>query len=304
MTLMRALVRNPLSLVGVVLLVGFIGVALAAPWLAPPEDPRRPYAMPQREIVRPLQPPAGRDVFEATPQPPGPGHVLGTTQDHYDIYYGLVWGARNALRLGVLIVALTLSIGIVVGAVAGYFGGWLDEIAMRIVEIFLVFPQLIAIFVLSAILGKGIDKIVIAFVFFGWTGYARFVRGEVLHVKEHRFVEAARAAGAGAGRVIFRHVLPNAIYPVLVLASLDIGTIVLGISALSFLGLVPEGIADWGQLIGVSRNWILGTFENPLEYWYTILFPGLAITLFVLSWNLIGDAVRDIFDPKLRQARR
>jgi len=303
MRVLRQLFKNPLSAIGLLLLIGFAAVALAAPWLAPPEFPESPYQIPQREVVRPFQPPQGRDVFETTPQPPSPNHILGTTQDHYDLYYGLVWGARNALRLGFTIVISTLLIGIVVGAISGFFGGWIDEILMRIVEIFLVFPFLLSTMVLTTILGRGLDKIMIAFIVFGWPGYARFIRGEVLHVKENAYVEAARAAGAGSFRIIFRHVLPNAIYPVIVLASLDIGNIVLAASALSFLGLVPEGFADWGQLIGFSRNWILGTVHNPLEYWYTIVYPGLAISLFVLGWNLIGDAVRDIFDPKLRGTR-
>ncbi|HEY5595870.1 MAG TPA: ABC transporter permease [Candidatus Bipolaricaulota bacterium] len=303
MRVLRAVLRNPLSLLGSLLLAAFAVVALAAPWLAPPESAKKPYDMPQREIVKPFQRPEGKEVFVNTPQPPSDKHVLGTAENHYDIYYGIVWGARNAFRLGFLIVAITLFIGIVIGAVSGYFGGWLDEIMMRIVEIFLVFPSLIAIFVLSSILGRSLVNVVIAFVVFGWTTYARFVRGEVLHVKENNYVEAARAAGASHLRVIFRHIMPNAIFPVVVLASLDIGSIVLGVSALSFLGMIPEGMADWGQLIGVSRNWILGTFDNPLAYWYTILYPGLAITLFVLSWNLLGDAVRDIFDPRMRKNR-
>ncbi|OGF53780.1 MAG: peptide ABC transporter permease [Candidatus Fraserbacteria bacterium RBG_16_55_9] len=297
------LLKNPLSTVGLFLLVIFATVALFAPLLAPPERPNAPYQIPQREIVRPFQAPQGKDVYETTPTPPSANHILGTTQDYYDIYYTLIWGARNAFKLGILIVLSTLMIGVVVGAVSAYFGGWVDEILMRIVEIFLVFPFLLATLVLTTILGRGLDKIVIAFIVFGWPGYARFVRGEVLHVKENAYVEAARAAGAGSRRVIFRHVLPNAIYPVLVLASLDIGSIVLSASALSFLGLIPEGFADWGQLIGFSRNWILGTVQNPLEYWYTIIFPGLAISLFVLGWNLLGDAVRDIFDPRLRGSR-
>ncbi len=300
---LKQLLRNPLSTIGLLLLVFYALIALLAPVLAPPERPAAPYQIPQREIVRPFQAPQGKDVFETTPTPPSAHHVLGTTQDHYDIYYALIWGARNAFKLGIIIVLSTLLIGIVVGAISAYFGGWVDEILMRIVEIFLVFPFLLATLVLTTILGRGLDKIVIAFIVFGWPGYARFVRGEVLHVKENTYVEAARAAGAGNLRVIFRHVLPNAIYPVLVLASLDIGSIVLSASALSFLGLIPEGFADWGQLIGFSRNWILGTVQNPLEYWYTIVYPGLAISLFVLGWNLLGDAVRDIFDPRLRGAR-
>jgi len=145
--------------------------------------------------------------------------------------------------------------------------------------------------------------VMIAFIVFGWTTYARYVRGEVLRVKENNYVEASTAAGASSLRTIFKHVLPNAIFPVIVIASLDIGNIVLGATALSFLGLIPEGLADWGQLIGVSRDWLTGTPSEPFKYWYTIVYPGAAISLFVLAWNLIGDGVRDIFDPRMRRSR-
>jgi len=316
LNILRLLLKNPLSLMGLILLLTFTFVAVAAPWLAPPLRGGaeswialpifdvKPFQMPQQEIVKPFEKPRGRDVFETTPQPPSENHWLGTTEEYYDIYYGMVWGARSAFQLGVIIVAITLLMGVIVGSVAGFFGGWIDEILMRIVEIFLVFPQLIAIFVLSVILGRGMDNVMIAFITFGWTTYARYIRGEVLRVKENNYVEAAKASGASNFHMIFKHVLPNAIFPIIVVASLDIGNVVLGATALSFLGLIPEGLADWGQLIGVSRNWLLGTAGNPFEYWYTIFYPGLAISLFVLSWNLLGDAVRDVFDPRLRASRR
>lgn len=302
-SLLSKLLRNPTSILGLSLLSLFALVALLAPVLAPPEPGRNPYQMPQREMVRPFASPAGADLYEPTPSPPSARHLLGTSQDQYDIFYGLVWGTRTAFRLGIIIVFSTLLIGIFVGAISGYLGGWIDEALQRVVEIFLTFPFLVAVLVLTAILGKGIDKIIIAFIFFGWAFYARLIRGEVLHVKENDYVEASRALGSPGWHVIVRHVLPNAIYPVLVLASLDIGTYVLSAAALSFLGLGTPGYADWGGMINASRNWIIQSSGHPLAYWYTFVYPGLTITLFVLGWNLLGDAVRDISDPRLRGSR-
>ena len=243
MDLMRLITKNPLTLVGLVLLLMFTLVAILAPWLAPPLESsgnpwfaipifdQKPYRLPQQEFVRPFEPPTGRDVFLNDPQPPDENHVLGTTQDYYDIYYGIIWGTRSAFQLGVIIVIITLFIGIIVGSISGFFGGWVDEVMMRFVEIFLVFPQLLAIFVLSVILGRGMENVMIAFIVFGWTTYARYVRGEVLRVKENNYVEACKAAGASTFRTIFKHVLPNAIFPIIVVASLDIGNIVLGATA-------------------------------------------------------------------------
>ncbi len=299
----RRLLGTPTAALGLLILASFALVALGAPVLAPPEPGRNPYEIPQREIVRPFRPPAGGDAYGATPTPPGRNHPLGTTQDQYDLFYGLVWGTRLAFRLGIIVVVSTLLIGLTVGSLSGYFGGWIDEILQRLVEVFLVFPFLISALVLTTLLGKGLNNIMIAFIVFGWPGYARLIRGEVLHVKENLYVEAARAAGAGPGRIIFRHLLPNAVYPVLVLASLDIGSIVLGAAAISFLGLGTPGYADWGNLINMARPWIIQAYGPPLAYWYTFVFPGASIVLFVLGWNLLGDAFRDILDPRMRGAR-
>jgi len=155
--------------------------------------------------------------------------------------------------------------------------------------------------VITAVLGKGLEKVMIAIAVVGWPVYARLLRGEILSVKQRDYVEAARAAGAGDLRIILRHVVPNTIYPFLVYAAFDTGVIVLVAAALSFLGLGAEvGYADWGQLINMSRSWILGVPGNPFVYWYTVVFPGIVIFLFVLGWNLLGDAFRDILDPRLR----
>lgn len=286
---MRRFRRNPLSLLGLFLILGFALMALLAPVLAPPAPTaRNPYMMPH----------AG---YSPDPEPPRPGHPFGTTEQAFDIYYGMIWGARTAFRVGLLVVAISVVIGIAVGGIAGYYRGKLDEFLMRIVDIFLAFPSLILAVVVVAVLGPGLENVLIALALVGWPGYARLLRGEILSVRERDFVEAARAMGSRDLKIILRHVLPNSIYPVLVVASLDMGSIVVAAAALSFLGLgAPIGYSDWGQIISLSRNWIIGAGGNAFAFWYTVVYPGAALVLFTLGWNLLGDAFRDILDPRLR----
>lgn len=306
MKLVGRLIRNPLSLTGIILIASFILIAAFAPLIAPPEDPEDPYEIP-------------RDGYRARPQPPSwlsssneeevaPGdehwHWLGTTEGQYDIFYGLVWGTRTAFKAGLTVTISTLLIGLAVGTLAAYYGGWVDEILMRVVEIFMAFPFLLAALTVATVLqprmGKGIMTPMLALVTFGWTTYARLIRGDILSVKEREYVLAARVAGASNFRIIMQHVIPNAIFPTLVVASMAIGTNVLSFAALSFLGVgVQLGYADWGQIISFARNWI------PVlsQYWFIIVFPGITITLYVLGWNLLGDAFRDVLDPRMREAR-
>jgi peptide/nickel transport system permease protein len=189
------------------------------------------------------------------------------------------------------------------GSLAGYFGGILDEVIMRITDIFLAFPALILAMAIVSAIGPSLKSVMIALTVVSWPSYARLIRGDILQVREEDYIEASRGLGASSGRVIIRHALPNAIYPTLIMASLDIGAVVLAAAALSFLGLgAPEGYADWGQLTSFARNWIVGPPGNTLKYWYAVTIPGLFILFFVLGWNLLGDAFRDILDPRL--ARR
>ncbi|MFL5735345.1 MAG: ABC transporter permease [Chloroflexia bacterium] len=284
----KALMRNPVSVVGTVIVILFILVALFAPVLAPPTDPANPYNMP-------------RVSFYAEPQLPGPGLPFGTTPGGYDLFYGVVWGTRTAFQVGLIVTAITVVIGGLVGAVSAYVGGWFDEIVQRIVEIVLAFPFLMAALTLAVVLvpklGNPFLSAVLAVIAFSWPSYARLIRGDVLSVKQRDYVLAAKVIGAPPWRILFRHILPNAIYSLLVVASLDIGTYVLFFSALSFLGLgAPEGYADWGQLLSFARNWI----PDLARYWHIVVFPGAALVLFVLGFNLIGDAFRDAVDPKMR----
>ena len=287
----RQLVKNPLSLIGIIVIVFFVILAIFAPLIAPvPEGHRDPYMIP-------------RDGYSATPQPPNEEHIFGTTEGQYDIFYGVIWGTRSAFRVGLVVIGIVVAIGIVLGSLAGYFGGLLDEIIMRITDIFLAFPALILAMAIVAAIGPSLRSVMIALIVVSWPSYARLIRGDILQVREEDYIEASRGLGASSGRVIIRHALPNSIYPTLVMASLDIGAVVLAAAALSFLGLgAPEGYADWGQLTSFARNWIVGPPGNSLKYWYAVTIPGRFILFFVLGWNLLGDAFRDILDPRL--ARR
>ncbi len=289
--MVKQLVKNPLSMTGIIILVIFTFVAIFAPLIAPtPAGQTDPYKIP-------------RDGYFATPQPPDEEHIFGTTEGQYDIFYGVIWGTRSAFHVGLVVIGIVLVVGIILGSLAGYLGGVIDEIIMRITDIFLSFPTLILAMALVAALGPSLRSVIIALTVVSWPSYARLIRGDILQVREEDYIEASRGIGASNFRIILRHALPNAIYPTLVMASLDIGAVVLAAAALSFLGLgAPEGYADWGQLTSFARNWIVGPSGEPLRYWYAVTIPGLFILFFVLGWNLLGDAFRDILDPRL--ARR
>ena len=290
--MLKQLFTNPLSLSGILLILFFVAVAVLAPLIAPPPPRARdPYNMP-------------RLGYSAEPRPPSEEAILGTTEGQYDIYYGVVWGTRTAFKAGLIVSAATLLIGVTIGTVAAFYGGLVDEALMRIVEIFQAFPFLLAAITMAAVLqpklGRGIWTPIVALVAFGWTTYARLIRGEILSVREREYVMAARVIGVSDLGIIVRHVIPNAIFPTMVVASMDIGTYVLAFAALSFLGVgVQPGYSDWGQIIAFARNWI----PVLADYWFIIVFPGTAITLYVLGWNLLGDAFRDILDPRMRGRR-
>jgi len=320
MKILKKLLTNPTSLIGIILLIGFFLVAVFAPQIAPPPENARDTQM------------IPRDGFSTTPKPPSDAHIFGTTEGQYDIFYGVVWGTRTAFRVGVVITIITTTIGLTIGSIAAYYGGWVDEVLMRITEIFQAFPYLLAAITLSSVLqtiyGRGeagplmfmarilafltfghklsdaVNPIelsvltgMLAIIAFGWMTYARVIRGNILTIREQEYAMAAETIGASGPRILFRHLLPNAVFPVLVIASMDIGSYVLNFAALSFLGLGAQvGYADWGQMISFARNWI----PSLANYWYIVAYPGIAIVLFVLAWNLVGDALRDILDPRMR----
>ena len=320
MTVIKKLLTNPTSLIGLILLAMFVIVAIWAPSIAPvPENSRNQYMTP-------------RDGFSTTPKPPSEEHIWGTTEGQYDIFYGVIWGTRTAFQIGVVITIFTTLIGLIIGSVSGFYGGWLDEVLMRITEIFQAFPFLLTAITLTSVLqtiyGReeagvfvftskilafmtfgqpfsesvspiqlGILTAMLAIILFGWMTIARVMRGNILVTKSFEYALAARTIGANNMRILFRHLLPNAVFPVLVIASMNIGSYVLTFAALSFLGLgAQRGYADWGQMISFARNWV----PSLGEHWYIVVYPGMAILLFVLSWNLVGDVLRDVFDPRLR----
>lgn len=310
--LLRGIVTNPLSVTGIILVVLFAAVAIFAPMIIPPPA----------NVASAMQIP--RDGFRAQPEPPGSEwnrntpasvpawyrlvtgneewvHLWGTTSGQYDIFYGVVWGTRTAFFASFVVTTASVIIGVLMGAFAGFYGGWIDEGLMRVVEVFIAFPFITGALILASLLtplfGRSIWPATVALIIFGWTGYARQLRGDILATKERDYVLAARASGAKDSHLMLRHVIPNAMFPTLVRISLDLGAVVLAFAALSFLGIgLPEGYADWGQVVSFARAWIL-TLD---EHWYIIVFPGVALLLYGLGWNLIGDALRDILDPKLR----
>ncbi len=304
------LLKTPASIAGFILIVFFIIVAAAAPILAPPLKANDPYKLPRDGFSSEPRPPMSSWNRGAPPLPAwwkpvmktdGWVHIMGTSQGQYDIYYGVVWGVRTAFRTGLIVVISTLLIGVIIGSISAYYGGIVDNIIMRFVDVFLTLPFILAALIMAAVLtpkiGRSLLPAIIALITFGWMGYARIIRGDILSIKERDYIMAARVIGVKDSRILFRHILPNAIFPTMVLASLAIGDVVLSFAALSFLGIGTEvGYADWGQVLSFARNWI--TSLN--DYWYIIAWPGITLVLFVMSWNLVGDALRDVLDPRMR----
>jgi peptide/nickel transport system permease protein len=284
---------SPLSVAGLSIVLFFVAISILAPVIAPPTPNTDPFLIPYAIDEN------GRPILNGVPDPPSAQHIFGTTNNKVDLFYGCIWGSIFAFRLGLIVISATLVIGVVLGLIAGYYSGMIDEVIMRFTDIIISFPGLILTMALSVALSQTfsrIDSAMIAITIVGWPGYTRLIRSEVLRVRTEDYIEASKAAGASDARVIGRHILPNAIYPVVIVASLDLGSIVLFAAALSFLGLgTPPRYADWGQLINEARNWLAP------QYWWTFLIPGIFITTFVLGWNLLGDAFRDILDPLYRR---
>lgn len=307
--ILTGLLKTPASIAGFILIGTFILIAVFAPVIIPPVG-NDPYKIP-------------RDGFSGEPRAMGSEwkrnvpdvpfwykaitgkdewvHLLGTAQGQYDIFYGVIWGTRTAFLTGFIVVVSTFLVGVIIGSISAFYGGLLDNIIMRIVDIFMTLPFILMALILAAVLtpviGKTLYPSIIALIAFGWMGYARIIRGDILSVKERDFVLAARVVGVQDYRILFRHILPNAVFPTLVLASLAIGDVVLSFAALSFLGIGTQvGYADWGQILSFARNWI----TSLQTYWYIVVWPGLTLVFFVMGWNLVGDAMRDVLDPRMR----
>lgn len=267
--------HNPLAAAGVVLVIVFVMSAVFAPWIAP-QDPAAIH-LPVRL------------------EPPSRNHWFGTDELGRDILSRIIYGARISMLVGGSVVVASLGIGLIIGSVAGYYGGTVDRfVNVVLMNAFLSFPGILIAIAFVAFRGPGIFNLVIALSIGGWVGYARLVRGQVLAAREREFVEAARALGASDLRIVGRHILPNIIQPVVVQAAIGMAGAILAEATMSFLGLgVPPPTASWGTMLNDARAHL---FDAP----HLVLFPALAVMLAVLSFNFIGDALRDYLDPRSR----
>jgi peptide/nickel transport system permease protein len=227
--------------------------------------------------------------------PPTSSHILGTDQYGFDIFSRVLFAFRLDLAIAFSVVLTGVTIGILLGSFSGYLGGKIDEVLMRVTDIFFSVPSLILALAVAAVLGRTFTGLVIALVITWWPSYARLIRGEVLSQKEKLYVEAAKAAGSGKVRIIIKHILPNSIYPVLVNATLDLGGVILTAAGLSFLGFgVQPGTPELGRMVADAAPYVFNAA-------WVIVFPGLAILMISLGFNLVGDGLRDVLDPRLRR---
>jgi peptide/nickel transport system permease protein len=269
---------NRLAIIGCVIVGVLVVVAIAAPLIAT-------YDVGATDLLHRYDAPSAQ-------------HWLGTDATGRDIYSRVIFGARISLRVGIVVVTVSAIVGTVIGALAGYYGGWVDRVvAGYLFNIFLAFPGLLLAIAMVAFLGAGINKLILALSIIGWVGYARVIRAQVLKVREYDFVQAARALGASDARLLFRHILPNAIQPLIVQASLGMAGAVLSEATLSFLGLgVPPPAPSWGVMLEEARD--LSTLQAAP---HALIVPGIAIALTVLAFNFIGDGLRDYLDPRQRR---
>ena len=271
----RAARHNLLATIGVVLVLVLVIFALFAPWIAP-QDPAH-IDLPTR-LSRPSS-----------------AHWCGTDELGRDILSRLIYGSRISMLVGSCVVAVSLAVGLIVGSLAGYYGGRFDRfVNIVVMNAFLSFPGILLAIAFVAFRGPGIFNLVLALSLGGWVGYARLVRAQVLAAREREFVEAARALGASDLRVIVRHILPNIIQPVIVQAAIGMAGAILAEATMSFLGLgVPPPTASWGAMLNDGRAHL---FDSP----HLVIFPALAVMIAVLSFNFIGDGLRDFLDPRSR----
>jgi peptide/nickel transport system permease protein len=306
------------NLLGLGLVALFIFLAVAAPYLAPLQDDK------EYESFR-LVP----GLKGGLPYSPRPGARLGTVAiglggRQLDVFYTLVWGTRSALRFGLAAACFTALIGVLIGAISAFAGGWVKGLMMRSTDAFLAFPIIagvvffLQLFNLSkayagspgiassagpppanplVVLFEWIDPVLLALILFSWMPYARLTYAQVLNIRQAEFVQASQALGAGSGRIIFRHLIPNSIAPAIVMAASQVGGMVLLQATLTFIG-IPAG-SEWGELLAIGRRWIIGPLNNPLGYWWVFLPITTALVLFGVGWNLLGDGLNDWLNPRL-----
>ncbi len=269
----RFLRRNPMTLFGVVIVLAWILIAFLAP------------------LIAPYSPTA--QVFKVRNKPPSELHFFGTDELGRDIFSRVLYGAQLSLPIGFILISLASIIGTIVGLISGYFGGWVDEVIMRLTDLIFAFPIIILAMTIATALGRSVLNAVLAILIVWWPSYARTVRSMVLVIKTQDFVLASRAVGAKPGRIMFRQVMPNLVQSILVITFIDIGNGILIFSSLSFLGLGPKPTdAEWGVMTAAG--------VSDLTDWWRTTFPGLAIASTVLAFNLIGDGLRDLLDPRFK----
>lgn len=308
---LKSITASKKMMVGLSLMLCLALVAMFAPFFAPPvgdclrdvtgttTTPASFVQKVQLIVVTPrscLQMP--KLALSIEPTPPSAGSPFGTVNG-YDIRYGIVWGLRSAFGLGLLVTLISLVIGTAVGVASGYFGGWVDNLVMRFTDVIFAFPSVVLTLVLIAFLGASLTNVAISFVIVGWANYARLVRAEVIRTKQLEYVEASRALGVGGFRIMWAHIFPNVVKPLLVIAAVDMASVPLLFSGLSYLGIsTPPGYADFGQLIDNGQKWVLGRPGEPFAFWFVTFFPGIAIFVYTLAWNFIGEATQDGVDVR------
>jgi peptide/nickel transport system permease protein len=267
--------RNQMAMTGLALVLGLFVVSVFAPWLAPYD----PNLIDLKQVL----------------MPPSSDHYLGTDTLGRDVLSRIIFGSQVSLKVGFVAVGLATLIGLLIGALAGYYGGWVDQGLMRLVDLMLCFPAFFLILAVIAVLEPSIWNIMVVIGLTSWMGVARLVRAEFLSLREREFVTAARALGAGDTRLILRHMLPNALAPVMVSATLGVAGAILTESALSFLGLgVQPPTPSWGNILTAGK-------DNIEIAWWLSVFPGLAILITVMSYNLLGEGIREAIDPRLKE---
>ena len=319
----RRFLRRRSNLIGLALIVFFLLVALLAPVLAPPLNPDDPWPFLNYS-----------QSFSRQPSPPGPGIPLGTTpqirnmpqygiapgQDtsyQWDVYYTLVWGTRSALRFGLVVTLTTAAIGILIGVISGYTGGLSNLLTMRVTDAFLAFPVIAGVWIIQRVFygniydpfgnpmlltgwegflyRSRIDPLMMTFILFSWMPYARLMNAQIRTAKGAEYAQAARSMGAGAPRIIWRHLLPNTLAPAIVLGARDVGGMVVLACAFIFIGF--GGNVAWGTMLVTSRDYVIGLSGNPFAYWWTFIPISLALILFGVGWNLLGDGLNAALNP-------
>lgn len=277
----RRLISHPGAVVGLVVILLYILAALLAPWIAP-------YGPREMVLADRLKPPAFVDDGTAA-------HLLGTDQLGQDIFTRILYGARVSLLVGLISVAISLTVGTVLGCVAGYWRGWVDRILSRVADLLMGFPYLLFTIFAMAVIGPGFGNLIIALCLKAWVEFFRLARGEMLTEGTKEYVEAARALGRGPVAIIAGEVLPNIIHSLLVLATLRMGYMIIMEASLSFLGLgIPPSIPAWGSMVNAGR-------DQMLNAWWVATMPGLAIVGLVLAINMFGEGLRDVLDPRMRR---